>query len=402
MTASAVSVFNKVGKPPLAARMLLGLLGKLQVGTVVLTGPEGDVHRFAHTPEPYVEFAVHNWDACRQILKSGDIGFAEAYRDGTVSCNCIVSVLLLALANQEIMERTIHGTFWGTWLYRIKHLLNSNSRAGSKKNIHQHYDIGNDFYRLWLDPSMSYSAALFREGCASHEQAQYAKYDRLLDLVEAGPGTRMLEIGCGWGALAEYAATTRGCYVTGVSLSREQLAYANERVKGTPAEDRTYFKYQDYRDIKGHYDVVVSIEMFEAVGEAYWPTYFRKLKALTRPGGKIGLQTITVANERFEDYRSKTDFIQQYIFPGGMLPSPSRFSAEIQRAGLTLNDYFDFGQDYAETLRHWRHAFEGQLDAVRALGLDEAFIKIWRFYLCYCEAGFVAGRTSVCQALLTA
>ncbi|MDP2226205.1 MAG: cyclopropane-fatty-acyl-phospholipid synthase family protein, partial [Moraxellaceae bacterium] len=340
--------------------------------------------------------------AASDILRSGDIGVAETYRDGKIETPDLLAVLLLALANQDVLEKTLHGSFWGTLLYRLRHLMNRNTRSGSKKNIHAHYDIGNRFYRLWLDESMTYSSALFLHDNASLHDAQYAKYDRLLDLLEVKRGDHILEIGCGWGAFAEHAALTRGCYVTGISLSREQLAVARERVKGTPAEARTHFEFRDYRDLKGQFDAVVSIEMFEAVGETWWPDYFSKVKQCLRPGGRAALQTITIANERFDDYRRGTDFIHQYIFPGGMLPSPQRFEAEIRNSGLSLDNFYGFGLDYARTLRLWRENFEAAADSIRAQGFDEAFIRLWRFYLCYCEAGFLTRRTDVYQALLKA
>jgi len=402
MTASAIALLSRQSRAPVAARMMLALLERIKVGTVVLTTPDGETCRFAATPEPYVELHIHDWSACRQIMQSGDIGFAEAYRDGKYSCNDIVAALSVAVINQDIMEQTIHGTFWGTVLYRLRHVLNRNTRTGSQKNIHLHYDIGNSFYRLWLDDSMTYSSALFQEAGVTLEQAQYAKYERLLNLIDVKAGDHILEIGCGWGALAEYAARTRGCRVTGISLSREQLVYARARVQGTPQAEMTEFKYLDYRDLKGEYDAVVSVEMFEAVGETYWPSFFRKLRQVVKPGGKIALQSITMGNEYFEAYRTQTDFIQQYIFPGGMLPSPARLQQEVSKAGLSLHDICDFGQDYAETLHQWRKRFEHSLDRIRAMGFDEAFIKLWRFYLCYCEAGFVNKRTSVCQVLLQA
>jgi len=402
MTGNAIALLSRQARVPLAGRMLLALLERIKVGTVVLTTPEGESCRFAATPEPFVELHIHDWSACRQIMRSGDIGFAEAYRDGKYSCNDIVAALSLAMMNQDIMEQTIHGTFWGTLLYRLRHLLNRNTRTGSQKNIHLHYDIGNSFYQLWLDQTMTYSSALFSHSGMTLEEAQYAKYERLLNQVQAKAGDHILEIGCGWGGFATYAARTRGCRVTGISLSREQLRYACDHVQGTPEAALTEFKYLDYRDLQGTYDAVVSVEMFEAVGESYWPSFFRKLRDVVRPGGLIALQSITIGDAYFADYRIKTDFIQQYIFPGGMLPSPTRLHEEIDRAGLNLRDYYDFGQDYAETLRRWRQAFDARLERVRQMGFDEAFIKLWRFYLCYCEAGFMQQRTSVCQVLLQA
>lgn len=399
MNAGAISSHAKGARIPATARLFLGLLSRIKVGTVVMTTPEGETLRFAATAEPQVDITLRDWSACRAIMNSGDIGFAESYRDGKLECD-VVAALLLAIFNQEIMLQTIHGSFWGTLLYRLKHLLNRNTRTGSRKNIHAHYDIGNDFYRLWLDDSMTYSSALFEHGHGSLEESQYAKYERLLEQLQVKPGDHLLEIGCGWGALAEYAARTRGCKVTAISLSQEQLSYARARIKGTPIESQIEFLFRDYRDLSGQYDAIVSIEMLEAVGETYWPSYFRKLRELVKPGGRMGLQTITMANEHFDNYRQSTDFIQQYIFPGGMLPSPARLDQEIAKAGLMREGFMDFGPDYAETLRQWRHRFEARLEQVYALGFDEAFVRLWRFYLCYCEAGFVSGRTGVCQIAL--
>ncbi len=387
---------------PAMARVFLGLLGRLKVGTVLLTTPEQELLHFQATPEPCVDLSINDWSACQKILRAGDIGFAESYRDGLLECSDLTQALLLALANQDVMEQTIFGSFWGTLAYRLRHLFNRNTRAGSKQNIHAHYDIGNDFYRLWLDRSMTYSSALFPQDNMSLEQAQYHKYERLLSLLHLKPGDHLLEIGCGWGGLAEYAATTRGVRVTGISLSQEQLAWARQRVQNTAAAGLCHFQFLDYRDLKDQFDAIISIEMLEAVGESYWPSYFQQLKILCRPGGRIALQTITIAHERFADYRRQTDFIQQYIFPGGMLPSPQALQQQCSRAGLQIENLHDFGLDYAETLRRWRAAFEAALPAIREQGFDEAFIRLWRFYYCICEAGFESRRTSVCQLVLKA
>jgi cyclopropane-fatty-acyl-phospholipid synthase len=386
---------------PALARSFLRLLEGLRAGKLHVSIPGGETLVFrGDLPGPEATLQINDWSACAAILKSGDIGVAESYRDHKLDTPDLLALLMLALANQDILEQALHGSFWGTLLYRLRHLMNRNTRAGSKKNIHAHYDIGNDFYKLWLDRSMTYSSALFRDEQETLEQAQHAKYDRLLDRLEVGRGDHLLEIGCGWGGLAERAAA-RGCYVTGISLSQEQLTWARERVRGTPAEGRTHFSFLDYRDLEGRFDAIVSIEMLEAVGKDYWPTYFNTLRKSLKPGGKAAVQTITIADERFEDYQRGTDFIQQYIFPGGMLPSPEILKQEIRNGGLDLLDYHDFGLDYARTLRLWRESFEAQIPAIRAQGFDDAFIRIWRFYLCYCEAGFLSRRTDVCQVLMT-
>lgn len=398
---SLASPRSEIRGLPAVARSFLRLLEGLQAGTLQLVTPAGEhlIYR-GELAGPEATLQVSDWSACGAILRGGDIGVAECYRDGKIDTPDLLALLLLALANQDILERTLHGSFWGTLLYRLRHLMNRNTRAGSRKNIHAHYDIGNDFYRLWLDPSMTYSSALFACTGMSLQEAQAAKYDRLLDRLGVGRGDHLLEIGCGWGALAERAAA-RGCYVTGISLSQEQLAWARERVRGTPLEGRIHFRFMDYRDLEGRFDAIISIEMLEAVGMEYWGSYFATLRRSLKPGGRAAVQTITIADERFDAYRRGTDFIQQYIFPGGTLPSPAALQREIRHAGLDLLNYHGFGADYARTLRLWRENFEAALPAIRQQGFDEAFIRLWRFYLCYCEAGFLTRRTDVCQALVT-
>jgi cyclopropane-fatty-acyl-phospholipid synthase len=289
----------------------------------------------------------------------------------------------------------VYGRWWGSLWQRAKHLLNRNSRAGSRRNIHAHYDIGNAFYRLWLDETMNYSSAWFDgDPARGLVQAQHAKVQRALDACGLQPGQRLLEIGCGWGALAE-AATARGARVSGVTLSSEQLEWARARV---PAAD---LRLQDYRDIGDEaFDALVSIEMFEAVGRAYWPQFFAAVKRLLVPGGRACIQSITIRDDLFERYVAGTDFIQQYIFPGGLLPSPSEFRKAAAAAGLELVDELAFGADYARTLALWRGRFLAQDVALRALGFDDRFLRTWEFYLAYCEAAFAGGNTDVVQFTL--
>jgi cyclopropane-fatty-acyl-phospholipid synthase len=286
--------------------------------------------------------------------------------------------------------------------YRIKHLLNRNNRTNSRKNIHAHYDLGNAFYELWLDGTMNYSSAWF-EGDHSKDmaEAQKAKVRRALRMVNAKPGDRVLEIGCGWGALAEAATTEFGAHITGVTLSTEQLAFANARMQSHGVQQRADLRLQDYRDIDdGPYDAVCSIEMIEAVGQEYWPTYFQTISRMLKPGGRACVQSITIDDRFFERYLQSTDFIQQYIFPGGCLPSPSEFRKQAQAAGLQVVDELNFGPDYAETLRRWRERFMSQLDTVRTLKFDDRFIRLWSFYLAYCEAAFDEANIDVVQFTL--
>lgn len=399
MKSTDLSLPYKAAHLPLQARLFVGMLQKLSVGSLTFIDPKGQVAHFGQLgAQPHAELQVHDWRAAGVILRQGDIGFAESYKLGWVDSNDLLAVFTLALRNEDAVERALHGHWWALLAKRIAHLLlRDNNRRGSRRNISAHYDLGNGFYQLWLDPSMSYSAGIFLpEHAGDLEAAQWAKYDRILDELDAQPGQTVLEVGCGWGGFAERAAR-RGLKVHGITLSKEQLAYAQARMARAGLDGLVTLSLTDYRDVAGQFDHIVSIEMIEAVGERWWPSYFAMLARLRKPGGKVVIQAIDIADARFEAYRSGTDFIQQYIFPGGMLPSPERFVQQAQRVGLRVLSEFEFGLDYAETLRQWRLRFEAQLDAVRAEGFDEAFIRLWRMYYLYCEAGFRERRTGVRQ-----
>ena len=382
---------------PFPARTVLGLLARIAHGSLEVALPDGRTLHFG-AGEPRAILCVLDWRVFRDAMSGGDTAFAEGYLRGDWASPDPAALLTLLTRNRDAIETALYGGFWGGLLYRLKHLLNANTRRGSRRNIARHYDLGNDFYRLWLDPSMSYSSALFNgDFSLTLEAAQAAKYRRILERVQPAPGARILEIGCGWGGFAEMAARDYGCHVTGLTLSREQLAYATKRLARAGLADKAELRFQDYRDLDGQFDHVVSIEMVEAVGELWWPDYFRAVAAALKPGGRAIIQSITIADALFERYRKGTDFIQQYIFPGGMLPSPSRFRAEAEGAGLALADAHAFGPDYAETLRRWRASFMAQLPAVREQGFDERFLRMWEFYYCYCEASFDSGCTDVYQ-----
>lgn len=386
---------------PAAARWLFRLLGQLRCGKVTLHCPDGRMLEFSGAqPGPHATLTLADWRVCNDIISRGDIGLAEAYIAGRAATDDLTQLLLLAALNERAIEDAIHGRWWATMAYRLRHWLRPNTRAGSRKNIHAHYDLGNDFYRLWLDPTMTYSSALFEgDSARSLADAQSAKYARILRALDAQPGQHILEVGCGWGGFAEHAARA-GCRVTGITISEAQLAYAQRRIAAAGLQDLVELKLQDYRDLEGRFDHVVSIEMFEAVGERYWPGYFGMLRDRLSPGGRAVVQTITIAEAKFERYRTGTDFIQQYIFPGGMLPSPQRFSAEASARGLTVQGMHAFGLDYAETLRRWHQMFDYVTPDVKSQGFDDRFIRTWRFYLAYCEAGFRARATDVMQAVL--
>ncbi|MCG6939752.1 MAG: cyclopropane-fatty-acyl-phospholipid synthase family protein [Thiohalocapsa sp.] len=339
----------------------------------------------------------------RRIATRGHVGLGESYMAGDWDSPDVTALLHCLAANQHALVEV----FEGSWLNRVaslfRHRRRANTKAGSRRNIEAHYDLGNAFYRLWLDPSMTYSAAVFeREADTPEEtlaQAQHNKYRRLLGLLEATPGQHLLEVGCGWGGFARTAASA-GLAVTGITLSREQLAWAETAVAGSALAERLAFRLQDYRDVTERFDHIVSIEMFEAVGEAYWPAYMAMLKRCLKPGGRAALQVITIADSEFDGYKASPDFIQHYIFPGGMLPTVGRFDAAAAEAGLGVVARSFHGLDYARTLAAWRERFETELPAVRALGYDERFIRMWRYYLSYCEAGFRDRRIDVMQVAL--
>ncbi|MBX3622588.1 MAG: class I SAM-dependent methyltransferase [Rhizobacter sp.] len=386
---------------PAAARAVFKLLARLRHGTLDVQLPDGSQAHFGETASgPRAAIRLRNWNVCAAALKSGDIGFAESYIAGDWTTPDLVTLLKLFIANRDEIESMVYGSWWGSALYRARHLFNRNSRRGSKKNIHAHYDLGNEFYRLWLDPTMNYSSAWF-EGDRSRPMvdAQWAKVRRALGECGVKPGDRVLEVGCGWGALAECAAREFGARVTGVTLSSEQLAWGQARLARAGLDGE--LRYQDYRDIDdGPFDAIASIEMFEAVGREYWPSFFETLNKQLKPGGKACIQSITIRDDLFDRYVRSTDFIQQYIFPGGLLPSPSAFREAAAKAGLKVVNELSFGEDYAETLKRWRESFLAEDARVRRLGFDTRFMRIWEFYLGYCEAAFATGNTGVMQFTL--
>jgi cyclopropane-fatty-acyl-phospholipid synthase len=386
---------------PTAAKLFLNLLARLQHGHLQLITPEGTHLMFGdlHQP-PNASLQIHDWRACQRILRAGDIGFAESYEAGWIDSVDLTALLRLAIRNQNVLDKMVFGGKLANLWYRLKHLFRRNSREGSRKNIHAHYDIGNAFYQLWLDPTWTYSSAVFNGDYAqSLQQAQLNKYQRIIDTLELRAGSRVLEIGCGWGGFAEYAAR-QGIYVHGVTISAAQLAIAQERIALQRLNSLAQLELCDYRDLTGQYDAIVSIEMFEAVGEAFWPEYFKIVASRLKAGGKALVQSITINENAFERYRSGTDFIQQYIFPGGMLPSPERFALNAQAAGLKTTDQYHFGGDYAETLRRWEAVCRNEAAAIAVQGFDERFMRIWMLYFAYCEAGFDEGKTDVVQFLL--
>jgi cyclopropane-fatty-acyl-phospholipid synthase len=405
MNTNSLSSAHSVALPPgtpAAARTLFKLLHKLRHGSLTVQLPDGSMQRFGGTALPHASLHLHNWNVCSAALKSGDIGFAESFIAGDWSTSNLTDLLRVLIQNRTEVESAIYGTWAGRLLYRVRHFLNRNTKSNSQKNIHAHYDLGNAFYRLWLDETMNYSSALFAGNTSqTMAEAQHAKVSRALNLAGVKSGDRVLEIGCGWGALAEMATTEFGASVTGVTLSTEQLAFAQERMERLGTQDRADLRLQDYRDIAdAPFDAICSIEMVEAVGREYWPTYFQTVARLLKPGGRACVQSIVIDDGLYDRYIASTDFIQQYIFPGGCLPCPREFRAQAQAAGLEVVDDYAFGPDYAETLRRWRDAFMAQRKTVLAQGFDARFLLIWEFYLAYCEAAFDEGNTDVVQYTL--
>ncbi len=401
-TSSAAFVLPR--SAPAAARTAFRLLGGLRIGSLDVQLPEGGMARFGPGTEgaPRGAVRLRNWKPLTATLRSGDIGFAESFIEGHWTTPDLTALLKVLLVNRDAVESMVYGTWWGAALYRMRHWLNRNSRQGSRKNIHAHYDIGNAFYSLWLDETMNYSSAWF-EGDLTRpiELAQQAKVRRALAQCRVKPGDRVLELGCGWGALAECGAQEFGATVTGITLSDEQLAFAQRRLADKGLSAQADLRKQDYRDVTdAPFDAIASIEMFEAVGREYWPSYFRTLRERLKVGGRACIQSITIRDDLFDRYVKSTDFIQQYVFPGGLLPSASAFREQARLAGLQVVDELAFGPDYAETLRRWRASFMAGEHRVLRLGFDARFIRIWEFYLAYCEAAFDTGNTNVMQFTL--
>jgi cyclopropane-fatty-acyl-phospholipid synthase len=374
--------------PSYVARLVSKFLGTLECGELAIATP--GAHRFVihgRRNGPQARLTIHSWRLLARLAFGWDIGFAEAYMAGEWSSPNLVALLNLASCNRAIADKLnfLRNPRLGI---RLRHALNRNTRRGSRRNVADHYDLGNEFYAQWLDAGMTYSAGLFSSADQTLKEAQQAKIERVLNLLDLNGGENVLEIGCGWGGLAERLLEKHGSSVTGITLSAEQLAYAQRRLQASIAEGRCDLRLQDYRDVRGTFDRIVSIEMLEAVGEAYWPTYFDRLRSLLRPGGIAVLQVITISEDRFESYRRRPDFMQKYIFPGGMLPTTQIIERETAKAELQLVSNEFFGDGYARTLANWGLRFQRAWPRIKALGFDERFKRMWEYYLAYCQVGF--------------
>ncbi len=394
----------------LRTKMVLRLLDKIEVGELELTLPDGSVRHFrskdakAQPSGPRAQLIVHDLAAISIAISRGDIGFGEGYMQGLWSTPDLTGLLRFFISNRRVMEQVIYGQWWSLIIDQIRHLLRANRKQQARKNIAAHYDLGNDFYSLWLDPTMTYSSALWDgTGSWGHpvdlQKGQHQKIDRAiaaLGLSATAPGQRVLEIGCGWAGFADRLLDQHPVGYVGLTLSTEQKRWGDERLAPyTPS--RFEIRLQDYRDEQQQYDGIISIEMFEAVGEQYWNDYFQTLYRCLKPGARAVIQTITIDETLFDRYRRSTDFIQQYIFPGGMLPSKTAFRERAIAAGLQVQEAFCFGQDYSRTLAEWAKRFDACSQEIESLGFKDSFQRMWRFYLSYCEAGFAEGNLDVVQ-----
>jgi cyclopropane-fatty-acyl-phospholipid synthase len=381
---------------------VLEVAGKMQNGRLDFILPDGRVFRAeGQNPGPVAELHIHNADVFARLIREGDLGFCEAYLDGWWSSPDLQAFLDLVHADNDQLYDGFPGMGLVRGFERLRHWLRSNSKRQARKNISYHYDLGNDFYGLWLDETMTYSSALFDTGQEPLDRAQIRKYASMVDQMGAKPGDHVLEIGCGWGGFAEYAAKERGLRVTGLTISVAQRDFAVARMARLGLSDRVEIKLQDYRDERGLYDGIASIEMFEAVGEKYWPTYFSAIRDRLKPGRNATLQIITVQDKRYETYRKGVDFIQKYIFPGGMLPSPTVLRRQIEQAGLQVAGSIEFGDSYSQTLRRWHDTFNARWDEISRLGFDDRFRRMWNFYLTSCAGAFQGGNCDVTQITIT-
>lgn len=383
---------------PRASREVLRFVLGLSVGSVRITLPDGRAFKVeTGKPGPQAEIRIRNWRFARRVMFAGDVGLGDSYGDGDWDSPDVTEVVKLFAINEDLTANFLARSPVARLAFQLRHFLNRNTKTGSQRNISAHYDLGNAFYSAWLDRSMTYSSAIFAPGDNDLSSAQARKYRALADSMGVRPDEHVLEIGCGWGGFAEFLAKERGARVTALTISREQFDFATRRMQEAGLGERVEIRFQDYRDERGIYDRIGSIEMFEAVGESYWGTYFSTLRERLKSGGTAGLQIITVADRFFEDYRRNIDFIRRFIFPGGMLPSPGKLAELATAHGLIEQSNNSIRHDYAETLRQWRASFDTAWPRLQPMGFDDRFRRLWRYYLSYCEGGFDAGSIDVHQ-----
>jgi cyclopropane-fatty-acyl-phospholipid synthase len=384
-------------KIPGEAKVILEGFSKIDFGTITITTPDNMTLQYSGKNNgPIVGLHIYDWNVLVEVLNKSDIGLAETYITKKWDTSSIEDLIELSILNESALIKAFKGNWAKIIFYRLKHEARENTKKGARKNIQEHYDLGNDFYKLWLDPTLSYSSALYLDPNESLESAQNNKYQSMLDLIRPSAGEHIVEIGCGWGGFLEYAGK-KGYRVTGITISEEQFKFATERIKNLGLESLVTVKICDYRDLEGNFDHAVSIEMIEAVGEKYWDSYMETFKKVLKPTGRFAIQAIIINDNDFASYKKGTDFIQQYIFPGGMLLSPNTIKSLIEKKNYQLIAMKDFGLDYAKTLHIWKDAFNSQVESVKKLNFDEAFIRLWNFYLGYCEGAFKSKRIDVVQ-----
>ena len=382
-------------------RFLLAILSHLHCGRLTLTLPDGSQYQFSGAMSgPNSDLTIHTESALRRLLHDGKMGFCEAFMDGEASSQSLPTLIELAVLHDKYLEDALKTNIFRQAGLRLFHMLRRNNKLGSAKNIAHHYDIGNSFYEAWLDPTMTYSSAVFDSETDDLTTAQLNKYKRLAELADIQPGDRVLEIGCGWGGFAKFVSQHIGAHVTGITISQAQLAYAKASLAEAGLQNKVDLKLMDYRDLQGRFDKIVSIEMFEAVGQAYWPVYFDTISRMLKSGGRAVIQSITIDHDAFQSYRDQPDFIQRYIFPGGMLPSMPMLQTPVAQAGLELVAENGYASDYARTLQEWRARFLAAWPSLAGDKFDNRFKRMWELYLAYCEGGFRAGMIDVKQILL--
>jgi cyclopropane-fatty-acyl-phospholipid synthase len=385
---------------PRVVRLAFGFGSKLRRGTLDVTLPDGRRVRLGGAePGPAAAMTIYGYGFATRLLNGGDIGIAEAYLHGEWDTPDLTQFLYLFCVNQDLIKAMLGDNPVMRFVQIVRHWFNRNTKRQARKNIYAHYDIGNAFYSAWLDPSMTYSSAIYEDGTQDLTAAQNNKYRRLAEAIDLRPGHRLLEIGCGWGGFAEYAAKNYGANVVGLTISTEQRDFAQKRIRDAGLSGQVEIRFQDYRDERGQYDRIASIEMIEAVGEQFWPQYFTQLRDRLLPGGLVGIQAITIQDKFFQSYRREVDFIQRYVFPGGMLPSPAILKSLGERFGVPVVRERIFGLDYAKTLATWRDNFRAAWPTLTPLGFDDRFRRLWEYYLAYCEAGFLSGNIDVRQVV---
>jgi cyclopropane-fatty-acyl-phospholipid synthase len=385
---------------PRLVRLAVGFGSKLRRGTLDVTLPDGRRIRLGGIePGPLAAMVLYNYGFASRLLNGGDIGIAEAYLHGEWDTPDLTQFLYLFCVNHDLIQAMLGDKPLMRFFQTVRHWFNRNTKRQARRNIYAHYDIGNAFYSAWLDPSMTYSSALFEDGTSDLTAAQNNKYRRLAEAIDLQPGQKLLEIGCGWGGFAEYAAKTYGAKVVGLTISKQQRDFAQARIHNAGLGNHVEIRLQDYRDERDQYDRIASIEMIEAVGEQFWPTYFSQLRDRLLPGGLAGIQAITIQDNLFQTYRREVDFIQRYVFSGGMLPSPQVLKSLGERFGVPVIRERIFGQDYAKTLATWRSNFRAAWPNLMPLGFDDRFRRLWEYYLAYCEAGFLSGNIDVRQVV---